>query len=519
MNATPAERQPPNALLIWLVGAGLMALVLLHSGGAYLAAHDPTRAALLPSVEAPLLQREAGARIATLLEPLISGERPAAAMPATSQMATSAEDSDNPLAGFAETARGLAPPSASSGTGSLSANERPVIRAPADTAAERATLRNMVERALTLEPLSARGLRLLGVLAELDGDDARAETMMRASAGLSRRETMAVQWLLVDAYAKRDAAAALRYADILLRSRLRGFELAMPVLGRLSEDVRARPSVRELMASNPAWRSRFFAELPRHIGDARSPLALLLALKDTPAPATPGERETYIRFLASRSLDELAYYTWLQFLPPEQLKSLGYINNGGFERLPEDVPFDWTVPGGSGRLADFTPCPGEGMNMCLDVELTGAGQQPPPISQRLLLPAGDYVLTLRAQGEVIGRRGLLWSVVCAGKGSNPVLGASEMLVGAFPKWRRLEIAFSVPGNGCRAQELTLRLDARSASELLATGRMWFDDVAVTRRTAAPAANSNASRDATNGETGSGNVGGNADETNGGPGTP
>ena len=59
----------------------------------------------------------------------------------------------------------------------------------------------------------------------------------------------------------------------------------------------------------------FFHSLPRHITDARTPLNLLSELKASAARPTKKEVADYLRFLIGRKLHELAYYTWLQFLP------------------------------------------------------------------------------------------------------------------------------------------------------------------------------------------------------------
>jgi hypothetical protein len=89
------------------------------------------------------------------------------------------------------------------------------------------------------------------------------------------------------------------------------------------------------------------------------------------------------------------------------------------------------------------------------------------------------------KGEVVGRRGMQWRVRCAG-GSMPIIGESPMFVGMAPKWKDVELSFTVPEKDCRAQELRLELAARSASEQLVSGSVWYDGIEIARLPDAPA---------------------------------
>ena len=101
----------------------------------------------------------------------------------------------------------------------------------------------------------------------------------------------------------------------------------------------------------------------------------------------------------------------------------------------------------------------------------------PGVFQTVILPPGAYRFKGLFKGEVIGPRGLQWSINCI---DGAAIGASQMFVGASPIWRDFEFGFTVPENGCRAQLIKLAHAARSASEQLVSGSVWFSELSILR---------------------------------------
>jgi hypothetical protein len=339
-------------------------------------------------------------------------------------------------------------------------------------------IRALAESALFDDPLNSRALRILGQLADKSHDEARAWQFLQAAARYSLNESFAVAWLVDKSFEKKDYETALYYADIFLRTRQHFIDYVMPVLVKIAEDKDASSGLKKLLSDNPPWRPLFIGALPRFVSDARTPLDLLVAMKDSPNPPNANDLAGYLNFLIGRKFYALAYYAWLQFLPAEQLNSLGLLFNGNFESVPSGLPFDWVITPGAGVTIDIASAPDhEGRALVLTFEQGRVDFQ--GVTQLVMLAPGKYRLDGKYTGEITGQRGLKWRVVCADGAAEPI-GESGMVSGRTSTWKDIEFAFAVPAANCPAQYLRLDLDARMSSERFASGTIWFDDLRITR---------------------------------------
>ena len=337
----------------------------------------------------------------------------------------------------------------------------------------------LAKHVLDADPLNARALGILAQLSIGDPDIKRTETLMRATVRLSLHETFAVAWLMQLDFERKNYAAAIQGADTLLRTQPQLSEVAVPVLARIAETDKGRPPLEAVLAANPPWRSSFFSSLQASISDARTPLTLLLHLKQTQNPPTIDDLRRYLEFLMQHKFYEVAYYTWLQFLTPEQLGRAGLLFNGGFQYPVDGLPFNWRLESGDGATVDIVEQSDAAGQHALSIEFGLGLVTLPSIAQTVLLPPGAYRLALNYRGSIATRRGLAWQVACA---ENPTtaLGKSPLITGFAPKWTPLSFTFEVPATGCRAQTVALNLDARSASEQLVSGSVLFEDVRLSR---------------------------------------
>jgi hypothetical protein len=172
---------------------------------------------------------------------------------------------------------------------------------------------------------------------------------------------------------------------------------------------------------------------------------------------------------------DLAYYTWLQFLPVEELREAGLLFNGNFDVVPSGLPFNWVINQGSGVTAEIVPKPDSKHALLVDFAYGRVDYH--SVYQLVMLAPGTYEFKGQYKGQLLGPRGLKWRIVCA---SGPTIEESPMIIGMMPSWRTVAFTFTVPAADCRAQYVRLDLDARTASEQLVSGSVMFDELQISR---------------------------------------
>ncbi len=344
-----------------------------------------------------------------------------------------------------------------------------------------ASLRPGVVEAILANPLDARAFRLLGQFAEAESDLVGAEKFMREATRLSLNETIAVEWMMRRSFARKNFSAAAYYADVFLRVRPNMMSFAAPVLWPMAEDEKTRPLVVKLLLADPYWRSIFFTQISGGFADARTPLKLLLALNDSPVPPTAKEISAYLTFLIQHKLYAFAYEVWLQFLTPEEQQNAGFLFNGDFKTAPSGAPFDWIFQTRGDVSATIAHEVDVGKS-ALQIVMGPGRTEALDVSQIVALAPGAYRFKGLLRGDIIGPRGLRWTASCMEAAANsPPLGESPMALGDFPEWKPVEFAFAVPETGCSAQRIKLFLPARSASDQLVTGTLYYVGLALERQ--------------------------------------
>jgi hypothetical protein len=341
----------------------------------------------------------------------------------------------------------------------------------------RSAIHRWAQLALRHDPLNARAFGILGQLAQRSANEEEANRYMQAAARRSLHESAALYWMLRKSCEQEDFGTAVRYADALLRTQPGLAPQVMPVLAKIAESGDRK--LQHLLAQNPPWRAAFFTLLPSNVSDARAPLDILLRLKATSAPPSAAELGSYLQFLISRGFHELAYYTWLQFLPPEQLSVAGNLFNGSFESTPSGLPFDWTFTQAAGVSISVAPRTGQDGQHALFLQFGPGRVNLPRITQLVVLDPGTYQFRGSYKVDIDNDRGLEWRIYCTDK-STMQIGQSPVLKGTRSDWTNFDFALTVPETDCHAQSVELVFNARWESEQFISGSMWFDDLQIAR---------------------------------------
>jgi hypothetical protein len=128
--------------------------------------------------------------------------------------------------------------------------------------------------ALTRSTYNQAALRVLGTVAQIDGQPEVAQRLYTLGAGLGWRDTATTTWLFRHALLNRDTGMAARQGDALAR-RKRGLSTVMVQFRQMLTSPGGVDGVTRQLAGRPPWRTMFFRELINSTPAERSGLRVL----------------------------------------------------------------------------------------------------------------------------------------------------------------------------------------------------------------------------------------------------
>ena len=275
-------------------------------------------------------------------------------------------------------------------------------------------------------------------------------------------------------------AALRRFADLYPGDAFR----AWPVLTAALDTGRHADFFARAASDNTSWWTDFMRQVCTNatVGGVQ----LVFSARVRTGLTTVEERRCALARLQREGQWASAYQLWLNGLPAEQRKRVGYLYNGGFEAPLSNLGFDWIVPNQDGVVVNAELTEGASGKRALHVTFVNKRYSEPPLYEYLMLFPGRYRFDGRVRTDGLSTwLGLQWGLYCNSPQNTPgrQLARSDALAGSAD-WSYFQRDFVVTKD-CPVQVLRLELanpqrDANSGGSVAIRmrGSLWFDDLRV-----------------------------------------
>lgn len=320
------------------------------------------------------------------------------------------------------------------------------------------------QAALGLSPIDAGAVRTAAMVRMIEGAQGPGRALMEDAVVLGWRDPITQLWAIGASARAGEPDKAIERAEALFQQ-----DLYLPSsLALLVKDAPNGPVARSLvavLASNPPWRAAFLragAQLPPPSFGRLAQIVMQLD-SDTDPISVSEAKPLLDRMLAADDVAG-AQKLWAG------TRRAGLIANGGFEdvssRNGADAPADWDISDEDLPTIAIQAPPSDARGNAL--RISSAARTGAILSQRLMLPPGDYRLSYRALAAAGAGIALRWELRC--QSSADAQDVDQPLADGGG-WHSYGATFTVPMRDCPIQTLALeRPSDIHASEA------WLDDL-------------------------------------------
>ncbi|HEV2122173.1 MAG TPA: tetratricopeptide repeat protein [Chloroflexota bacterium] len=318
------------------------------------------------------------------------------------------------------------------------------------------------------EPLAEEPFLIAGRAAMAAGRLDEGERLLKEARRRNPR-SRAARFSLLDIYLRSDRVQEAGVELAVLQRIVPGMgEVIVPQLARMLEDRQSRPTLLQLMSSDPGLQQAVLAHLAGSGGDPDLILRLAAAAPATAAApeGLPWQRQL-LTILVERGEVLKALRLWRSFASLPEGPDEKAVYDEFFKSLPGAAPFNWSAYEGSAGIVEQSGKAG------LNVQFFGR-ESADLASQMMVLRPGRYRLSSRVDGSAKGDDSrLAWRVFCRGNDVEPIAELNLREITAAP--RLVSVDFTVPAS-CRGQWLKL---AGIAGEFPGTQTVSVSAVSVT----------------------------------------
>lgn len=304
----------------------------------------------------------------------------------------------------------------------------------------------IARRSILELPLNAPALRLYGLVSSANSDLAGVRDQMALSDRMSRRDSASQLWLIEDAVARNDVAAALRHYDVALRINESSRALLYPVLTDALQEPIIRTRFLPYMTEQPPWLESFLRHAVSNSRDPRAVADLARQAGGFPQGDAYASLDTeLLRRLVAEGYYEaaIAHFRRIPGADPATLASLQITPASTVEALK---PISWEPYSIAGISPILVGSDNGGIEIESDIDSGYVG----PVARKLLaLPPGRHALRAEMRGEGFGPGDtVVWSLSCGGEAN--LLDQAEEIEREFS----VSASFTVPAS-CPVQILTV----------------------------------------------------------------
>lgn len=354
---------------------------------------------------------------------------------------------------------------------------------PAESPGGRPSDKAALQQVLGRNPGEVAALLMLARGLEAEGDEAGASRAYRVALGLAPLEIGTLS-LAADHFLRRGDPQGIELLGRLAAHYPESREAVFPVLVQAMASGRYREALDALFRDDAPWVGAFVADSCARGVDLAVLMPALLR-RSAARQGAADEAACAIDRLKAAGRWQEAYQLWLNTLPRERLREVGFVFNGGFEFATTGRGFDWILQSRpereAGHAAQAFQVPGATGKRALRISYNGRRQGGVPVRQFLALAPGRYELTGLGRPEGIkAARGIHWTLRCVESGKPlGVIASSERFLGSS-EWRRFAMEWLVEED-CRGQVLQLEPVGDDGALAFVSGGAWFDDLRVRRR--------------------------------------
>ena len=336
---------------------------------------------------------------------------------------------------------------------------------------------------LASEPLNIDAINNIALLEALGDNSKKSESIVVEAARRSLRDIQLQLSAVNTLLGKRNYAQALFHIDGLMRSQPELSEQLFKVLVQLQQDPTALANVATLLKGNPPWRWQYVASVIKDDATGQGTFQLLSAIRKSGGSVSDGEFRNYIGTQIGKKNYDIAYFTWLDSLDEEALRSVSLVYDGKFERSPRNQYFDWTISPYPNANIGIAAKPGDPSNQVLRIDFLGGRDAFGHVQQYLRLTPGEYEASGEWRAENFqSPSGLRWQVYCiGGAASSP----PSKLLSATGSWDKFSFPVTVPPENCDTQLLQLQSASAAALDQRFEGQVYFDNIVVEAKSPAP----------------------------------